>query len=75
MIPVLQIFPEKVTKVYCTFDHITNKEVDDGFKLNLEFENGATAYVELGTYNFIINIEYILKNKRKMVMEPLVTCL
>jgi len=29
----------------------------------------------LGTYNFIINIEYILKNKRKMVMEPLVTCL
>lgn len=29
----------------------------------------------LGTYNFIINTEYILNIKRKMVIEPLVTCL
>ena len=61
---ILRIFPEKVTKVYCTFDHITNKEVDDGFKLNLEFENGATAYVELGTYNFIPMPRFYLRAEK-----------
>lgn len=61
---ILQIFPEKVTSVYCTFDHITNKEVDDGFKLNLTFENGATAYVELGTYNFIAMPRFYLRAEK-----------
>ena len=28
-----------VKSVTCTFDHITNKEVDDGFQLNMEFES------------------------------------
>ena len=50
---VLQIFTEKITKVYCTFSHITNQEVDDGFKMELYFADGATAHVEVGTYNFI----------------------
>lgn len=65
---ILQIFPEKVTKVYCTFDHITNKEVDDGFKLNLEFENGASAYVELGTYNFIPMPRFYLRAEKGSAM-------
>ena len=50
---VLQLLPEKLIGVYCTFDHITNSEVDDGFKLELTFETGKTAHVEVGTYNFI----------------------
>lgn len=50
---VLQLLPEKLVSVYCTFDHITNQEVDDGFKLELTFETGKTAHVEVGTYNFI----------------------
>ena len=50
---ILQLLPEPITSVYCTFDHITNKEVDDGFKLELTFESGKTAHVEVGTYNFI----------------------
>ena len=50
---LLQIFDEKIERINCTFDHITNQEVDDGFKLTIYFEGGKSAYVEVGTYNFI----------------------
>jgi len=43
----------EIDSLYCRFDHITNKEVDDGFKLRLYFKDGTEAYVEVGTYNFI----------------------
>ena len=43
----------KIEKVYCRCDHITNKEVDDGFKLDLYFEGDLTARIEVGTTNFI----------------------
>ena len=50
---MLQIYKQKIVRLNCVCSHITNKEVDDGFKLDLFFEDGATARVELGTYNFI----------------------
>ena len=50
---ILQIFKQKITRLYCICSHYTNDEVDDGFKLQLYFEDGATAHIELGTYNFI----------------------
>lgn len=50
---ILQIYTEKLETVYCRFDHITNKEVDDGIQLYLYFENDVRAYIEVGTYNFI----------------------
>ncbi len=50
---ILQIVPSKIDTVFCRLDHITNDEVDDGFKLELMFENGCRAYIELGTYNFL----------------------
>lgn len=50
---VLQIYKQKIEKVYCKFIHTTNFEVDDGFKLFIYFEGGAQAYIEVGTYNFI----------------------
>lgn len=50
---MLQIYKQKIVRLNCVCSHITNKEVDDGFKLDLFFEGGATARVELGTYNFI----------------------
>jgi len=42
-----------IAGVRCTFEHITNDEVDDGFKLWIDYENGQEAYIEVGTYNFI----------------------
>lgn len=50
---VLQIFTAPLKTVYCTFDHITNDEVDDGCRLEMNFEGGQSALVEVGTYNFI----------------------
>lgn len=50
---ILFMIDEKVKKVYCKLTHITNQEVDDGFKIILTFENGKTALLEVGTSNFI----------------------
>lgn len=50
---MLQLITEKITAVNCVTTHITNKEVDDGFRLELTFESGKTAHVEVGTYNFL----------------------
>ena len=50
---MLRLIPEPITLVHCDTTHITNKEVDDGFRLELTFESGKTAHVEVGTYNFI----------------------
>ncbi len=50
---ILQLFKQKIVKLYCRFEHTTNFEVDDGFKLELTFEDGVQAYVEVGTFNFI----------------------
>lgn len=50
---VLLMFDEKVDDVHCSFSHVRNKEVDDGFKLTLTFESGKTAFLEVGTYNYI----------------------
>ena len=44
---------KKIEKIYCKCDHITNDEVDDGFKLDLYFEKGLTARIEVGTSHFI----------------------
>ncbi len=52
---ILLMIPEKVKEVYCQFTHITNAEVDDGFRLSLTFESGRTALLEVGTHHFIKN--------------------
>ncbi len=43
----------KIERIYCTFDHITNYEVDDGFKLDIYFDGGLTGRIEVGTSHFI----------------------
>ncbi len=50
---IIMIKGKGVKYVYCRLDNITNKEVDDGFKLELIYDDGSRAYIELGTYNFI----------------------
>ncbi len=47
------IYDKKIKSLYCRYDHITNAEVDDGFKLELYFEDGITAHIEVGTNNFL----------------------
>lgn len=50
---LLLVYDRKIEKVYCRCDHITNYEVDDGFKLDLYFEGDLTARIEVGTSHFI----------------------
>ena len=50
---LLLMLKEDVISTYCTVSHVTNDEVDDGFKAILTFASGLTAQVEVGTSNFI----------------------
>lgn len=61
---ILQIYTEKIDRIYCTFEHITNKEVDDGFRLEIYFENGADAHIETETYNFIAMPRFYMRGKK-----------
>ena len=53
-----------VASVRCQFDHITNDEVDDGFKLWIEYRSGKQAYCEVGTYNFIDMPRFYMRAKK-----------
>ncbi len=43
----------KIKSVYAITDYITTDDCDDGFKLELKFENGLEYHCEVGTSNFI----------------------
>ena len=61
---ILMICGWDVRRVYCVCDHITNQEVDDGFKLELTFANGERATIELGTYNFIAMPRFYMRAEK-----------
>ena len=44
---------KSLKRVWCKCDHITNELVDDGFKLEMYFEDDLCVHVEVGTSNFI----------------------
>lgn len=51
---MLLIFEDKrISGIRCLCDHITNNEVDDGFKLDILFEDSTVGHIEVGTHNFI----------------------
>ncbi len=47
---VLWMIDSRVTSVFATVKNVINFEVDDYFNIQLRFENGITAEIELGTY-------------------------
>lgn len=61
---VLMIFGWDVKTVSCICDHITNQEVDDGFRLDLTFGSGERATVEVGTYNFIAMPRFYMRAEK-----------
>lgn len=67
---MLNLITEKVVAVNCNCSHITNEVVDDGFMLELTFESGKTALIEVGTYNFIsLPRFYMLCKNGSMLLE------
>ena len=66
---MLMIFGfDQVDSVYCIADYLTNKEVDDGFRLDINFKNGARATVEIGTTNFIAMPRFYLRAENGTAM-------
>ncbi len=65
---MLQIYTEKIEKLYCRFENLTNFEVDDGFKLELTFEKGKKAYIEVGTLNFIAMPRFYMQGMKGTAM-------
>lgn len=49
----LQFTDAKVVSVYAHLEDITGAEVDDGCKIDLQFDNGLYYHVEVGTNNYI----------------------
>ena len=60
---ILLLMKGSVVRVACTNTHITNQEVDDGFRLELTFDDGNTAYIEVGTYNFVALPRFYMQAK------------
>lgn len=66
---MLMIFGfDQVDSVYCIADYLTNQEVDDGFRLDIYFKNGARATVEIGTTNFIAMPRFYLRAENGTAM-------
>lgn len=49
----LQIEGLEIASLYAEFSHITNNNVDDGFRVHFKYKNGVTALAEVGTCHFI----------------------
>lgn len=47
---MLYMVPSEIETVYATVKNVINKDVDDYFNIQLQFKNGVTGQVELGTY-------------------------
>ena len=60
---MMQLIPDKITTFNCVTTNITNEEVDDGFRLEIGFESGKTAHVEVGTYNFLAMPRFYMQCK------------
>ena len=50
----VMLYPDaKIQSVYATLNHVTNTLTDDGFFVDLLFDNGVHYTVDVGTSNFI----------------------
>lgn len=50
---LMMMNPTPVTSVFCDMYHVAYQECDDGFKLQLKFEDGVMATIEVGTSHYI----------------------
>lgn len=50
---LLMIVDDEIDTIYATMQHVTNDEVDDGFRMIMTFKNGLSALLEVATANFI----------------------
>lgn len=51
---ILYMVPSRVTGVYAEFQYIRQTVVDENVRINLQFENGLSVLIEIGTCNYIM---------------------
>lgn len=61
---ILYMVDSPVVSVYAEFQYISQNEVDDNVRLNLKFENGLSALIEIGTCNFIMHPLWYVAGKK-----------
>ncbi len=50
---ILLMIPSKLLSIYAQLSHVTNEECDDGYTIQLNFENDVMVEVQSGTSNFV----------------------
>jgi len=50
---LMMLSERKLISLYATLSFVTNEAVDDGFKILLNYDDGLTCHIEVGTSNFI----------------------
>jgi predicted dehydrogenase len=61
---ILLLIQGVVTSVFMRQQHLIESDADDNFRLELEFDTGLSALVEIGTCNFIMHpLWYVLGRK------------
>jgi len=50
---LMMMSDQKLLSLFATLSYVTNEEVDDGFKILLNYENNLSCQIEVGTSNFI----------------------
>ncbi len=61
---------KKPSRIYARYDHVTNAEVDDGFKLDMMFDDGLVFRVEVGTSNFINMPRFYMQGENGTAIIP-----
>lgn len=61
---LLQLVPGKVTSVFARFQHLIDSDADDNVRLELEFDSGVCALMEIGTCHYLMHpLWYVLGRK------------
>ncbi|MDD3334492.1 MAG: Gfo/Idh/MocA family oxidoreductase [Eubacteriales bacterium] len=71
---LLQLMDKPLQAVQCEFQYLTQTEVDENFRLNLYFEGGFSALVEIGTSNFQMLPRWYVCGERGTTLIPYWDC-
>lgn len=61
---LMYMIDQKVINVFCKMYSIEYPEVDDNFRLTMEFESGLTAHIEVSTNNYITHPRWYVLGKK-----------
>lgn len=67
---MLQVITDEIDTISCRCTYLTSTEVDDGFRLTINFKSGKQGYVEVASYNFIKLPRFYMLCKKGTALIP-----